>query len=144
MYTLNYENNQARRHDFMEMSLHHFATILLYFSSYYLNVTKFGSLVMYLHDWADISTSLIKVAAEAKYKPFPYIVAAINYIVWGYSRLIAFPMLIYYGMYLEFNAYLLKFDDLTYLNQSKGMQSGAIFFLSLLLFLHFYWYYLFS
>lgn len=60
LYTLIVENNLARRKDFIEMLIHHMCTILLYFMSYYVGMTKLGSLVMFIHDWADVTTSSIK------------------------------------------------------------------------------------
>lgn len=44
------------RHDYMEMMLHHIATMILYGVSYMINMTLSGAVIMYLHDIADIFT----------------------------------------------------------------------------------------
>ena len=60
-------NNKSKRADFMEMFLHHILTLVLYFIGYMTNWTKTGSLIMFLHDWADIPTSLVKCTIETTY-----------------------------------------------------------------------------
>ena len=80
------------------MLLHHMVTIMLYFYSYYNYFHKFGSLVMFLHDWADITTSFMKAIYETEYNSIIYLNAFANLLIWGYSRLVAYPCLIFYGM----------------------------------------------
>lgn len=97
LYSLWSDNRKAPRHDLLEMILHHVTTIMLYFYSYYNYIHKFGSLVMFLHDWADITTSFMKFIYETEYKSIIYANAFTNLFIWGYSRLFAYPLLIFYG-----------------------------------------------
>ena len=148
MYSLWSENRKAPRHDFLEMLLHHVVTILLYFYSYYTYIHKFGSLVMFLHDWADVSTCLIKLMYETHFKSINYVIAIAHTALWGYSRLIAFSWIIYYGLYLPPNELIA--NNLPTIEGGSEfawmfsrMQHGSIFFLCVLLFLHVYWFSLF-
>jgi hypothetical protein len=63
-YTLLSENQESPRADLMEMLLHHSCTFMLYFVSYLCNLTKIGSIVMFLHDWADWSLKMTKAFGE--------------------------------------------------------------------------------
>ena len=65
------------------------------------NVTKIGSLVMFLHDWADIPTSLLKFIVETNFKTATWVIGILNVIVWGYSRILVFPQIIYYGFIIH-------------------------------------------
>jgi ceramide synthetase len=44
-----------QRKDFKEMIIHHSATLLLLFFSYFVNYWRVGTLVMVVHDVADIA-----------------------------------------------------------------------------------------
>jgi hypothetical protein len=93
-----YCNNQ-NKNDWIEMLLHHMLTVALYMFSYMLLIIKHGSLIMFLHDWADIWTPFVKIWVETTYKKMTIAGAAICWIVWVYSRLIVFPQIIYYGIH---------------------------------------------
>jgi len=90
--------NGKNKNDWIEMLLHHMITVVLYMFSYMLCLTKLGSLVMFLHDWADIWTPLTKMFVETTYKTPAIIGAALLWISWVYSRLIVLPFLYYYGI----------------------------------------------
>jgi hypothetical protein len=100
VYVLYVTHTKNGRPDFMEMILHHCCTLVLYFTGYTTNWSKFGSLIMFLHDWADISTAFIKCTIEIKYKELVWLSSIINVFVWGYSRLYVFPWVLYSGMYI--------------------------------------------
>ena len=50
---------EKKRNDFIEMLLHHFVTIFLYEFSYLCNFTVGGSIIMFMHDIADIFTASV-------------------------------------------------------------------------------------
>ena len=58
--------------NFAEMFLHHTVTLLLYGFSYLTNMTDSGSLIMFLHDLADIFTSFSRCIVELRGAPFAY------------------------------------------------------------------------
>jgi hypothetical protein len=81
------------------MFLHHLLTCALYSLSYMTNFTKIGSIIMYLHDWADIPTAFTKAFIELKGKEtLTWSFGASIIFIWLYSRLIVFPQVIYYGL----------------------------------------------
>ena len=76
------------------MVVHHVLTLNLIFFSYLSCFTKGGILVLWLHLWADIFTSLARAFANIK-----DIGALVSYIclitIWFYSRLLIFGFIIY-------------------------------------------------
>jgi TLC domain len=79
----------------VEMFLHHVVTLMLYGFSYLVNMTAAGSVVMYLHDWADIFTSIVRCFTETTLLPFTLFGITGMAISWFYTRLIIFPVVIY-------------------------------------------------
>ena len=77
--------------DWVEMLLHHLLTVSLYSFSYLTNSCKIGSLVMYLHDWADIWTPFAKLWVETDYKNLCIFGGVMIWFTWTYTRLIIFP-----------------------------------------------------
>ena len=58
----------TKKADFVEMVVHHIATIFLYFSSYIANGLEVATLVALTHDIADITVCGIKVLSESIFK----------------------------------------------------------------------------
>lgn len=52
------------RHDFYEMATHHFATIMLVYSTYSLNIMKLGGPIMLIHNYTDIYIQVLKISFE--------------------------------------------------------------------------------
>lgn len=77
------------------MMLHHGLTILLYGISYYMNRVESGAIIMFLHDWADIPTSLLQCFVETTYEKITIFSSVMMMLVWFYTRLIIFPQVIY-------------------------------------------------
>ena len=94
-----YFTNRSKN-DWVEMLLHHLLTVALYAFSYMTNSIKIGSLIMYLHDWADIWTPFTKFWVDTPYKYTTIVSGVIIWSVWFYSRLIVFPQIIYWGVYI--------------------------------------------
>lgn len=86
--------------DWVEMTLHHLLTVSLYAFSYMTNTIKIGSLIMFLHDWADIWTAFTKFWVDTPYKNITLVCGAIIWCSWFYSRLVVFPQVIYWGVYV--------------------------------------------
>ena len=86
------------KNDWLEMTLHHLLTIILYVFSYMIGFLKIGSLIMFLHSWVDIWSPFTKIWVETHYGKLTIFGAAMTWIIWVYSRLIVFPQIIYYGI----------------------------------------------
>lgn len=91
-----------------------------------------GGPVTFLHNWADMTTSLTRIWSETKYVKkvaFPCFIFTV--FLWFYSRIFVFGKLIYSYMY--FDIYV----------KSPYMQPTFAFLLFCLLVLHVYWFGLF-
>jgi len=137
--------NNKNRNDWIEMLLHHMLTVALYMFSYMLMLIKIGSLIMFLHDWADIWTPFCKIFVETTYKKMTVFGAAVCWFVWVYSRLIVFPQIIYFGIHAYPKPYIYpnwqQKDHLDVVKHSIVdwyLQCMGIF-LCFLLVLHVYW-----
>lgn len=129
LYSLIHHASHKARNDFMEMTLHHGSTLFLYFLSYSINRVEAGAIIMFLHDWADIPCSFVRCFTETTFV-FPALISAIGMVIlWFYTRLIVFPMIIYS-----------TFHDLY-----EGSFLFSLYFshimLICLLILHYYWFY---
>lgn len=83
------------RNDFVEMLLHHVLTITLYTESYMCYQTQFGSVIMFMHDWADLPTMMVRIFVETSHTNIASFFAVLMALTWGYSRLVIFPQIIY-------------------------------------------------
>ena len=82
LYSLFYHATAKTRNDFVEMFLHHSVTIALYGFSYYCNITNGGSMIIFLHDIADIFTSGIRCFSETNFKILSIISAIMMLFSW--------------------------------------------------------------
>lgn len=89
-----------RRNDFVEMMLHHVLTVILYTASYQINCVELGILVVYTHDWADMFGHFGKSFSETDFKWIQYFNAVSMWLGWLISRLIMFPLAIWYGVFV--------------------------------------------
>ena len=115
------------------MFLHHSVTIFLYGFSYYGNFTVAGSIIMYLHDLADIFTSGVRTFTETNCNKLSTFFAVMMTLSWLYTRLIVFPIVIYETAFVT-----------TYADQNDVVQNTLLhlkIFLIVLLVLHVYWFY---
>ena len=76
----------VKRKDFMEMMIHHNATILLMMFSWTGHFTRIGTLVMILHDLADPLLELAKMFRYANYRRTCDSIFAIFSLVWIITR----------------------------------------------------------
>lgn len=87
------------RNDFIEMFLHHVVTLTLYSFSYMTNMTAAGSMIMYLHDWADVFAGLVRCFTETTILPISVFAAIGMTLSWFYTRILVFPFIIYYACF---------------------------------------------
>lgn len=76
----------VKRKDFLEMMIHHNATILLMMFSWSGHFTRIGTLVMLLHDMADPLLELAKMFRYANYRRTCDTIFAIFSLVWIVTR----------------------------------------------------------
>ncbi|CAG9126442.1 hypothetical protein JYU34_011678 [Plutella xylostella] len=84
----------VRRKDFWQMFVHHLATIALLSFSWVGNLYRIGTLVLLLHDTADIFLEAAKAAKYANYQRFCDAVFATFTVLWIVTRLGVYPFYI--------------------------------------------------
>jgi sphingoid base N-palmitoyltransferase len=119
----------TRRKDFWEMFLHHLVAVPLISFGWVCNIHRMGSLIMVIHDAADIFLEFAKSLKYAKFSKACDITFLIFVIVWIITRLMIYPRL----LFVTFFRTLLPAYPVYYLLNSL---------LSIVLFLHIYWTYL--
>ncbi|TDH67484.1 hypothetical protein CCR75_008570 [Bremia lactucae] len=121
------------RNDFVEMLLHHVATILLMSGSYLSNYVAFGALVLFTHDIGDVFGYGIKSIVDTGNTPLVAMMYLLLLASWGYTRLYVLPY------HLIFSAVVVVSQDIIDGTFAKPM----IAMLCMLMVLHVYWYILF-
>ncbi|XP_050552881.1 ceramide synthase 6 isoform X2 [Spodoptera frugiperda] len=84
----------VRRKDFWQMFVHHIATILLLSFSWVCNLHRIGTLVLLVHDCADIFLDAAKAAKYANYQRLCDTIFAGFTVLWIVSRLFVYPFYI--------------------------------------------------
>ena len=103
LYTMGYHVGDLIQHcienrqntDFFEMLVHHLTTSSLYFGYIYGNVIKFGAVVAYLHDIADVPASLGKLFSSTIYPMASLVVGLVMMSLWALTRIYMLPCFIY-------------------------------------------------
>jgi len=114
-----------RRSDFMEMMIHHVATLSLVLYSMMYNRTNVGVLIMFLHDISDIPVYLCKTFSDTKFTGTTVVSFVLLISGWIYFRIYALGMIIY-----------------ELLLNSEGFHFGMTCVLIVLYALHYYWLFL--
>jgi len=116
--------------DFYEMLLHHIASCSLYFCMIYGNNMAIGCMIAFLHDIADIFGNAIKCMSTTHYDKaiLPLFFTMMS--VWFWTRIYVLPVIVYWIFQRESGS----LDMFIKLN---GI------FLSVLVFLHYFWFSLF-
>ena len=128
---------QRKRPDFPEYVLHHMMTWSLIFFSYSLNMLPIGAAVMILHDVTDLLVTVFKLTVDIT-PVFTQIGVYIAMIVsWVYFRLWFFPSHVIKRLHEECYE-----GDNTCANISYPMLNMLYAFLSGLMVLHIFWFYL--
>lgn len=81
----------VKRKDFWQMFIHHIAAILLMCLSWVVNIFRIGSLVLVVHDSADIFLEGAKMAKYAGYQKLCDAIFAILTVLWIVTRLGIYP-----------------------------------------------------
>lgn len=84
-----------KRKDFWQMFVHHVVTLLLLSLSWICNLHRVGSLVLVIHDCADIFLEAAKITKYANYQKLCDGIFAFFTIIWIATRLGFFPRIIY-------------------------------------------------
>lgn len=84
-----------KRKDFWQMFIHHMITLLLMALSWVCNLHRVGSLVLVVHDCADILLEAAKITKYAKYQKICDCLFAAFTVVWIITRLGFYPRIIY-------------------------------------------------
>jgi len=90
----------VKHKDFWEMLLHHVLTIGLLSFSWACNFTRIGTLVLIVHDVADIFLLGAKMLKYLKLKMCCDVTFAVFVVIWIVTRLCIYPGWIMYSMYL--------------------------------------------
>lgn len=85
----------VKRKDFWQMFVHHMVTLLLMALSWVCNLHRVGSLVLVVHDCADIFLEAAKITKYANYQKLCDTIFAIFTLVWIVTRLGFYPRIIY-------------------------------------------------
>ncbi|DAZ93284.1 TPA: LOW QUALITY PROTEIN: hypothetical protein N0F65_001123 [Lagenidium giganteum] len=123
------------RNDFIEMLLHHVATIFLIGASYLSNYISIGVLIVFTHDIGDVTGYAIKAVIDCDITPLTVGMYALLLVSWAYSRLYVFPVYLIGGSLYEL--------PLIYPAMSKSLVYSSNVMLWMLQLLHIYWYTLF-
>lgn len=120
----------VKRKDFIEMFVHHVATISLLSFSWTDNFVRVGTLVLCMHDSVDFWIEAAKMAKYAKAHKICDVLFAIFGLIWFITRLVCYPLKILYTTAYESAEILGFWPSLFFFNG----------WLSLLLILHVYWF----
>jgi len=91
----------VRRSDYMQMMLHHSVTICLLSMSFTINFVRVGTLILLIHDTADILLELGKLFRYARWSNAVTVVFAIFLCTWIGTRLVYFPFWLLHSMIYE-------------------------------------------
>lgn len=124
---------EMHRKDYIEMMLHHIVAFYLFFGYYMANVWEIGTVIAFLHDIADITTSLCVALSETRYQIPTLLIFLSNLAIWAWTRLYVLPFeMIYHGIVVNAPAF----------NKPLCLP-GFVYLLSCMVMLHAYWFYLF-
>lgn len=85
----------VKRKDFWQMFVHHIITLILCATSWICNLHRIGSLVLLVHDCADIFLEAAKITKYAQYQKVCDAIFAVFFVVWIVTRLGCYPRIIY-------------------------------------------------
>ena len=121
--------------DWNEMLLHHLAALALYPGFFFGNLMGAGTVLAWLHDLADIPVNLCRICLVCEFKIATVLFYLTMCAAWFYTRLLVLPYYIYMVLtMLRFPKPLEHFQPLVYFE---------VAFLSVMQFLHVFWFGLF-
>lgn len=86
----------VKRKDFWQMFIHHIATVTLMSLSWVCNLYRAGTLVLVVHDCADIFLDAAKMAKYASFQKFCDILLGVFTLLWIVTRIGVYPFWIIY------------------------------------------------
>ncbi|KAF6212790.1 hypothetical protein GE061_010499 [Apolygus lucorum] len=89
--------SDVKRKDFWQMFVHHNATIALMAFSWVCNLCRVGTLVLLIHDCADIFLEAAKMAKYAKYQKLCDAIFGLFTVLWLVTRIGIYPVWILYS-----------------------------------------------
>ena len=130
---------EVRGKGWMEFFIHHIATCALVFASTMSNFISYGAIIHYLHCTSDIAVFLVKMLGSTRFDtPTAVIFATIHMPSWAFWRLFCLPVIIW-GIYTH--------HDFSYKDELFAPYDCFIawngHYLTVLLILHWYWFFLF-
>jgi ceramide synthetase len=90
---------EARRKDFWQMFIHHMITLTLLSVSWSINAIRGGSLIVFVHDIADVLLEASKAAKYARYEKTCKAVFVAFILTWIATRLGVFSKIVYCGIF---------------------------------------------
>jgi len=126
---------EREKPDFVEMFTHHVTTCFLLFASFLANFVRIGTLVLFVHYVSDIPVYGAKIFVDTRCKIITFFFLLGMLSSWGLLRLYVFPAHIIRSVLFDTAAERANIGDTPYYTFSVA--------LSLLFFLHVYWYSLF-
>lgn len=123
--------SDVKRKDFVEMFIHHIATIMLISGSYITNMTKIGAIIMLVHDVSDVFLEFAKLAKYAKLVKTTTVGFALLAISFITTRMVIFPAYVIRGVI---------FEGMVILKPFCGFLIVLTGFLLVLQILHLYWF----
>lgn len=91
----------VKRKDFWQMFVHHIVTIILLCLSWTINLHRVGSLVLVVHDFADVPLEFGRMARYATWLRLANVTFAIFTVCWIVSRVGLYPYRVVYSVVFE-------------------------------------------
>uniref|UniRef100_A0A183BNX6 TLC domain-containing protein n=1 Tax=Globodera pallida TaxID=36090 RepID=A0A183BNX6_GLOPA len=132
----------VRRSDHYEMATHHVATILLLSMSFTINFVRAATLILILHDSADVFLELGKLFRYAGWDRAVTIDFCVFMLVWVGTRLVVFPLKLVRHMLFDAPRLIMESYRWTDLFQKPIIPRVFLAVLFILLLLHIFWTYL--
>lgn len=123
--------SDIRRKDFIEMFVHHIATVMLISGSYITNFTEIGAVIMLVHDISDVFLEFAKMAKYAKLENTTTVGFILLSIAFVMTRLVILPFFVIRSVI---------FDGMVILKPFNGFLKVLFLSLILLQILHLYWF----
>ncbi|KAH3783053.1 ceramide synthase 5-like [Dreissena polymorpha] len=123
----------AKRKDFIQMTVHHVATLVLIYFSWMMNLVRIGTLVLFVHDASDPFLTAGKMCNYSKHKLLKEILFICFIATWMITRLGVYPFSILWSTTFEPYQYIME--------QTFFTHWFFLFFLYTLMVLHLMWTY---
>lgn len=137
---------ESRRKDYVEMMVHHLATVSLVLGSLIYHEHAFGILVLLAHDLSDVPLDLLKMSNYLKledrhgYYIVEFFFSITTFVTWPYLRLYYFPYrLAYLGSFYGYGSLCAQGDSLYEQCATTGSRCHGTVLLAILTVLHVYW-----